>query len=103
MAGVVLLGLFVGWQHLQRGEPLMPLSLFAGRDFAAGNGIGFVFQLGMIGIALVLVLYLQAHADTHPCRPGWSCCPAPSSPRSARPGPAGSRTRSAAGTSSWRA
>jgi predicted MFS family arabinose efflux permease len=57
--GVLLLALFVGWQHLQRGEPLMPLSLFTGRNFLVGNGIGFVFQLGMIAIAFVLVLYLQ--------------------------------------------
>ncbi|MGW2628793.1 MFS transporter [Streptomyces chattanoogensis] len=30
-----------------------------GRAFAVGNWIGFVFQLGMIGIMFVLVLYLQ--------------------------------------------
>ncbi|TDD75652.1 DHA2 family efflux MFS transporter permease subunit [Actinomadura darangshiensis] len=70
VAGVVLLGLFVAWQHVQRGEPLMPLSLFAGRNFAAGNWIGFVFQLGMIGIAFVLVLYLQTARGYSPLRTG---------------------------------
>ncbi len=58
-AGVVLLAVFVVWQHRQRGEPLMPLALFRTRNFAVGNGVGFVFQLGMIGIMFVLVLYLQ--------------------------------------------
>ncbi|MEV0402554.1 DHA2 family efflux MFS transporter permease subunit [Actinoallomurus sp. NPDC050550] len=59
VAGVVLLAVFVLWQHRQRGEPLMPPALFGARNFAVGNGVGFVFQLGMIGIMFVLVLYLQ--------------------------------------------
>ncbi|SHF66055.1 DHA2 family efflux MFS transporter permease subunit [Streptoalloteichus hindustanus] len=59
VAGLALLVVFVLWQHRQRGEPLMPLSLFRARDFAVGNWVGFVFQLGMIGIMFVLVLYLQ--------------------------------------------
>ncbi|MFK4189411.1 DHA2 family efflux MFS transporter permease subunit [Streptomyces sparsogenes] len=58
-AGVALLVLFVLWQHRQREEPLMPLALFGARNFAVGNWVGFVFQLGMIGIMFVLVLYLQ--------------------------------------------
>ncbi|MEU6713562.1 DHA2 family efflux MFS transporter permease subunit [Nonomuraea sp. NPDC046802] len=70
VAGVVLLGLFVVWQRFQRGEPLMPLSLFAGRNFAVGNWIGFVFQLGMIGIAFVLVLYLQTARGYSPLQTG---------------------------------
>ena len=57
--GVVLLAVFVLWQHRRRDEPLMPLALFSVRNFAVGNGVGFVFQLGMIGIMFVLVLYLQ--------------------------------------------
>ncbi|MEU6787306.1 DHA2 family efflux MFS transporter permease subunit [Nonomuraea angiospora] len=58
-AGVALLAVFVVWQHRQREEPLMPPALFGVRNFAVGNGVGFVFQLGMIGIMFVLVLYLQ--------------------------------------------
>ncbi|WP_433227921.1 DHA2 family efflux MFS transporter permease subunit [Actinomadura formosensis] len=57
--GAVLLAVFVLWQHRRRDEPLMPLALFGVRDFAVGNAVGFVFQLGMIGIMFVLVLYLQ--------------------------------------------
>ncbi|AJT62051.3 hypothetical protein T261_0361 [Streptomyces lydicus] len=59
IAGVTLLAVFVVWQHRQRDEPLMPPALFGARNFAVGNWIGFVFQLGMIGIMFVLVLYLQ--------------------------------------------
>ncbi|MDW6062941.1 MFS transporter [Streptomyces sp. FXJ1.4098] len=51
--------MFVLWQQRQREEPLMPLALFRGHNFAVGNWVGFVFQLGMIGIMFVLVLYLQ--------------------------------------------
>ncbi|MBO2462648.1 MFS transporter [Actinomadura violacea] len=60
--GVVLLIAFVlwqAWQQKRQGEPLMPLVLFNVRNFSVGNVVGFVFQLGMIGIAFVLVLYLQ--------------------------------------------
>ncbi|MFI9838907.1 DHA2 family efflux MFS transporter permease subunit [Nonomuraea sp. NPDC051941] len=59
VAGVALLAVFVVWQHRQREEPLMPPALFGVRNFAVGNGVGFVFQLGMIGIMFVVVLYLQ--------------------------------------------
>ncbi|MEU1669443.1 DHA2 family efflux MFS transporter permease subunit [Streptomyces sparsogenes] len=59
VAGVVLLAVFVLWQHRQPEEPLMPLGLFGARNFAVGNWVGFVFQLGMIGVMFVLVLYLQ--------------------------------------------
>ncbi|MBO2456902.1 MFS transporter [Actinomadura violacea] len=57
--GVVLLVVFVLWQRRRRDEPLMPPALSGARNFAVGNGVGFVFQLGMIGIMFVLVLCLQ--------------------------------------------
>ncbi|MFF8912889.1 MFS transporter [Streptomyces sp. NPDC015032] len=59
IAGVVLLVLFVLWQHRRKNDSLMPLALFNARNFSVGNGVGFIFQLGMIAIAFVLVLYLQ--------------------------------------------
>lgn len=59
IAGVVLLALFALWQHRRRTDSLMPLALFNARNFSVGNGVGFIFQLGMIAIAFVLVLYLQ--------------------------------------------
>ncbi|MFI7226043.1 DHA2 family efflux MFS transporter permease subunit [Nonomuraea angiospora] len=59
VAGVALLAAFLLRQHRRREEALMPPALFGARNFAVGNGVGFVFQLGMIGITFVLVLYLQ--------------------------------------------
>ncbi|MGI5341425.1 DHA2 family efflux MFS transporter permease subunit [Streptomyces sp. CA-181903] len=59
VSGVVLLAVFMVWQYRQRGEPLMPPALFRVRNFVVGNGVGFVFQLGMIGIMFVVTLYLQ--------------------------------------------
>ncbi|WP_158895018.1 DHA2 family efflux MFS transporter permease subunit [Amycolatopsis anabasis] len=70
VGGVLLLVLFVAWQRVQRGEPLVPLALFAERNFSVGNGVGFVFQLGMIGIAFVLVLYLQLALRYSPLEAG---------------------------------
>ncbi|MGO4749998.1 MFS transporter [Streptomyces sp. 2MCAF27] len=56
VAGVVLLVVFVLWQQRPQWEgALMPLALFRARNFAVGNWVGFVFQLGMIGIMFVLV------------------------------------------------
>ncbi|MFE3160797.1 MFS transporter [Streptomyces sp. NPDC059221] len=68
--GVVLLVLFVFWQHRQKREPLMPLALFKIRNFSVGNWVGFIFQLGMIGIAFVLVLYLQMARGYSPLETG---------------------------------
>jgi EmrB/QacA subfamily drug resistance transporter len=70
VVGVLLLALFVVWQRVRSGEPLMPLELFTGRNFSVGNWIGFVFQFGMIGIAFVLVLYLQLALGYTPLEAG---------------------------------
>ncbi|MCP2164900.1 DHA2 family efflux MFS transporter permease subunit [Goodfellowiella coeruleoviolacea] len=74
VVGALLLVLFVFWQRVQRGrrgEPLMPLDLFAsGRNFPVGNWIGFVFQLGMIGVSFVLVIYLQTARGYSPLQAG---------------------------------
>ena len=70
VAGIALLVVFVLWQHRQPDEPLMPLALFGARNFAVGNWVGFVFQLGMIGIMFVLVLYLQTARGYSPLETG---------------------------------
>lgn len=75
IAGVVLLVLFVLWQHRRKTDSLMPLPLFNARNFSVGNGVGFIFQLGMIAIAFVLVLYLQTARGYSALEPPRSCCP----------------------------
>ena len=58
-AGVVLLVLFVIWERFQS-EPLMPLSLFAERNFAVANWIAAAISVGMLGLFLPFTIYLQS-------------------------------------------
>ena len=58
-AGVVLLVLFVIWERFQS-EPLMPLSLFADRNFAVANWIAAAISFGMLGLFLPFTIYLQS-------------------------------------------
>ncbi|GAA4913587.1 EmrB/QacA subfamily drug resistance transporter [Stackebrandtia albiflava] len=57
--GLVVLAVFVAWQRWNRREPLVPLRLFADRNFSlanvAINGMGFA----VTGMALPLMLYAQ--------------------------------------------
>jgi MFS family permease len=57
--GVVLLILFVIWEHFQA-EPLVPLSLFEERNFAVANWIGASIAFGMMSLFLPIVIYLQS-------------------------------------------
>ncbi len=70
VTGVVLLVLFVLWQRREKNEPLMPLALFATRNFTIGNGVGFVFYAGMMAIPFALVLYLQSARGYSPLETG---------------------------------
>lgn len=46
VAGLLVMTAFVGWQAINKGEPLVPLGLFADRNFAAANiaimAMGFI-------------------------------------------------------------
>jgi hypothetical protein len=59
IAGVVVLGVFVVWQALNRAEPLVPLNLFKDRNFSLANigitAVGFAIT----GLAFPLMLYAQ--------------------------------------------
>ncbi|MBB5082874.1 MFS transporter [Nonomuraea endophytica] len=59
VAGIVLLALFVLWETREKSEPLIPMALFTARNFSIGNGVGFIFYVGMMAIPLVMVLHLQ--------------------------------------------
>ena len=58
-AGIVLLAVFVWWQGRYRGEPLVPLSLFADRNFSMANigitAVGF----GVTAMIFPFMLYAQ--------------------------------------------
>ncbi len=57
--GVVLLALFIVWEYFQT-EPLIPLSLFADRNFAVANWIAAAISFGMLSLFLPITIYLQS-------------------------------------------
>ncbi len=59
-AGVLLLGVFLWVQYLERdGEPLVPFSLFRDRNFATMNFVVAAIAFGMLGLFLPLTIFLQ--------------------------------------------
>ncbi|WP_202638781.1 DHA2 family efflux MFS transporter permease subunit [Bailinhaonella thermotolerans] len=75
VAGVALLALFGLWERRRGGRALIPPALFAARDFALGNGVGFAFHAGMMAIPLVVVLYLQTARGHGPLETGLTLLP----------------------------
>lgn len=60
VAGVVVLGIFVLWQALnKKGEPLLPLALFRDRNFALANGAISAVGFTVTSMSLPLVFYFQ--------------------------------------------
>ena len=59
IAGVAVLAVFVVWQRINKGEPLLPLSLFRDRNFSLANigitTVGFT----VTGFSLPLIFYYQ--------------------------------------------
>ena len=73
--GVGLLVVFVVWQSVQPGEPLIPLGLFGHRDFDLSNfGIAMV-SFATIGCAVPLMFYLQEVGGLSPTRAGLLTAP----------------------------
>src|SRR2546421_160083 len=58
-AGVVLIVLLLIWERFQA-EPLVPLSLFADRNFTVANWIAAAISFGMLSAFLPLTIYLQS-------------------------------------------
>ncbi len=58
-AGAVLMVLFLIWERFQT-EPLLPLSLFAERNFAVANWIAAAISFGMLSMFLPFTIYLQS-------------------------------------------
>lgn len=59
IVGVIVLVLFVVWQRVQRGEPLMPLQLFGDRNFSIGSATIVTVGLTMTSMSLPLMFFLQ--------------------------------------------
>ncbi|GHJ47805.1 MFS transporter [Catellatospora sp. TT07R-123] len=61
IAAAVVLALFMFQQYKQRdGEPLIPFSIFADRNFSLMNWVVSAISFGMLGLFLPLVIYLQS-------------------------------------------
>ena len=57
--GTICLVVFVAWQHRNPREPLLPLRLFADRNFSAASTAGLAMGAAMGGLFLPLMVYLQ--------------------------------------------
>ncbi|MFC9332742.1 DHA2 family efflux MFS transporter permease subunit [Arthrobacter sp. NPDC057009] len=66
ISGIVVLALFVGWQAVNKGEPLLPLALFRDRNFSLANigitTVGFT----VTAFVLPLIFYYQIVRDMTP-------------------------------------
>ncbi|WP_052371430.1 MFS transporter [Amycolatopsis taiwanensis] len=59
--GVLLLVIFLVQQGLrQRGEPLLPFGLFRDRNYAVMSFVSATVQVGMMGLFLPVMIYLQS-------------------------------------------
>ncbi|WP_353055901.1 DHA2 family efflux MFS transporter permease subunit [Leucobacter sp. CX42] len=59
IAGVVVLAIFVWWQKVQKGEPLLPLELFRDRNFSVGSLAITTVGFTVTGMSLPLMFYYQ--------------------------------------------
>ncbi|WP_134669328.1 MULTISPECIES: DHA2 family efflux MFS transporter permease subunit [unclassified Amycolatopsis] len=74
-AGVVLLIAFVLWQHYNRREPLVPLQVFANRNFSAGTLTATTVGFTMTGMFLPLIIYIQTVLGLSPTMAGLLTAP----------------------------
>jgi EmrB/QacA subfamily drug resistance transporter len=66
--GVVVLAAFLGWQHLGRGEPLLPLRLFTDRNFSLANSAISMVGISITASAVPLAFYYQLVLGFSPTR-----------------------------------
>ena len=59
IAGIVVLVGFVVWQRFNRGEPLLPLSLFRDRNFSLANAAITTVGVSITAMSLPIVFYFQ--------------------------------------------
>ncbi|GAA4829771.1 DHA2 family efflux MFS transporter permease subunit [Luteimicrobium xylanilyticum] len=59
-AGLVVLGVFLVWQHRLGDKALLPLRLFHYRNFSLANVSAFMISFAMLGIFFPLTIFLQS-------------------------------------------
>lgn len=68
VGGVVMMGVFVYWQSVNKHEPLIPLRVFRDRDFSLSNVGIAVMGFVAVGMVLPLMFYLQGVCGLTPTR-----------------------------------
>ncbi len=76
IAGGIFLAGFVLWESRYR-QPLMPLSMFANRNFALMNWVGAVMEFALLGFFLPLTIYFQSVLGMSARDAGLSASPLP--------------------------
>ncbi len=59
ISGIVVFGLFIAWQAINKQEPLVPLQLFRDRNFSLANVAISVMGFAITALAFPLMLYAQ--------------------------------------------
>lgn len=59
ITGVIVFALFIIWQRVQRGEPLMPLAVFRDRNFSVGTATIALVGLTTTSMSLPFMFFLQ--------------------------------------------
>lgn len=73
-AGVVALGLFVGWER-RAPRPLLPLELFRSREFTGANLVTFAVYASLNGFLFLLIIELQVVSGFSPLVAGSALLP----------------------------
>ncbi|GAB3443297.1 MFS transporter [Phycicoccus ginsengisoli] len=73
-AGVLVLGLFIGWERRAR-RPLLPLELFRSRQFTGANLVTFAVYASLNGYLFLLIIELQVVAGFSPLVAGSALLP----------------------------
>ena len=74
VGGILLLVAFVAWEH-RSPEPMMPLQLFAVRNFAVGNVTTLTLYMGLGVATFFIVLFIQQVGGYTPIEAGLSLLP----------------------------
>jgi EmrB/QacA subfamily drug resistance transporter len=74
IAGVVLLAVFVWWEH-RAPEPILPLHLFRSSVFSIANAMGFTIGMAMFGAIIFIPLFLQIVYGLSPTASGLRMLP----------------------------
>jgi len=68
IAGLVVIALFIIWQSRNKGEPLLPLTLFKDRNFSLANTAITTVGFAITAMTFPLMLYAQTVRELSPTR-----------------------------------